>query len=64
MPALMQECMTCGLVPAVGVLPGMLPEVLQLGCHCHANQLGHWMPVTVAALQTPASELCLRLQEQ
>ncbi len=54
-PALVQECMKCGLL-VVGVL--------QLGCHCHANQLGHWMPVTAAALPSPASELYLLLQEQ
>ncbi len=56
MPALVQECMTCGLLPVVGVL--------QLGPHYHANQLGHWMPVTAAALPAPASELYLLLQEQ
>lgn len=59
MPALVQECMTCGLLPVVGV-----PGVLQLGPHYHANQLGHCMPVTAAALPAPASELYLLLQEQ
>ncbi len=53
------------LVHRYGLLAvGMLPGVLQLGCHCHANQLGHWMPVTVAALPIPASELYPLLQEQ
>ncbi len=59
MPVLALEGIRCDLL-VVGVLPG----VLQLGCHCHANQLGHWMPVTAAALPAPASELYPLLQEQ